>query len=46
MDRFNQIASSIRFLPNLTFVFVAYFIRANLRGASFGARLSGNVARS
>ena len=46
MDLFNRIASSIRFLPNLSFVFVAYFVRAFRRGASFGARLSGNVVQS
>ena len=38
LDRF-----TIPFPKNLSFVFVAYFIRAFLRGASFGARLNGGA---
>jgi hypothetical protein len=33
-------------MTDLSFVFVVYFIRAYLRGASFGARLSGDMDRS
>jgi len=40
VDLLNGIGSPIRFLPNLSIVFVAYCIRAYLRGASFGARLN------
>ena len=37
----NRIDSPIRFLPNLSFVFIVYYICAHLRGASFGTRLNG-----
>jgi hypothetical protein len=40
---FFWIDSPIRFLPNLSFVFIAYFICAHLRGASFGTKLSGGT---
>ena len=46
VDLLNWIGSPIRFPPNLSFVFVVYFIRAHLRGASLGTRLSGDVDRS
>jgi len=41
VDLLNGIGPPIPFPLNLSFVFVAYFIRANLRGASFGTRLIG-----
>ena len=41
VDLLNWISSPIPFLLNLSFVFFAYFIRAYLRRASFGARPNG-----
>ena len=41
MDLFNWIDSPILFPPKLSFDFIAYFICAHLRGASFGTRLNG-----
>jgi len=46
VDLLNWIGSPIRFPPNLSFVYVVYFIRAHLRGASPGTRLSGDIDRS
>ena len=34
----SEIRNQIRFPQNLSFVFVVYFIRAHLRGASLGTR--------
>ena len=39
----NWFGTQIRIPSNLFFVFVAYFIRAYLRGASFGSRLIGET---
>ena len=44
IDRFVKIVD--RFSSNLSFVFVVYFVRAHLRGASLGTRLSGDMDRS
>ena len=41
VDLLNWISPLIRFPLNLSFFFVAYFIRVNLWGASFGTRLNG-----
>jgi len=46
VDPLNWIGPPIPFPPNLFFIFVVYFIRAHLRGASIGTRLSGNMDRS
>ena len=46
VDLSNWIGSPIRFSPNLSCIFVVYFIRAHVRGASLGARLSGDMDRS
>ena len=43
VDLLNWTGTQIRFPPNLSFGFVVYFIRACLRGASFGARLNGET---
>ena len=43
VDLFNWIGSSIRFLPNLSFVFIAYFICAHFQGASCGTRQNGGT---
>jgi hypothetical protein len=39
VDLLNRIGSPIRFLPNLSFVFVVYSIRVQLRRASLGIRI-------
>ena len=41
VDLLNWISTPMRFPLTLSLVFVAYFIRAYFRGASFGARLDG-----
>ena len=43
MDLLNWLGTPIKFPPNLSFSFVVEFIRAYLRGASFGARLNGGT---
>ena len=43
VDLLNWIGSPNQFPLNQSFVFVAYFIRAYLRGASFGTKLNGGT---